>query len=308
MNKRHLNVAMRLGVPLAALALVASGCGGGSAAGGSKSSGKAEDKTITFGVIQGWTDETGTAYLLKNVLEHNGYKVKITQLSDNAPMYTALSKGDIDVLSSAWSEKLHKVYMDRFGKELEDVGAYYQGATSFLAVPTYSDIKSIADLPSHAKEFDGKIIGIEPGAGLTKATKDDVIPAYGLNKDYKLILSSTTAMLTTLKKDTDAKKPIVVTLWKPFWANGAFPVRALEDPKGAYGKPENLHVLARKGFSTDHPKVDELLKNFKLDDAQYQSLEDLIANKFGQGQEDKAAQAWLDKNPDYGTKLATYLK
>ncbi|MFC7596515.1 glycine betaine ABC transporter substrate-binding protein [Terrabacter sp. GCM10028922] len=307
MKKRFLTFPMRLGVPLTAVAVLAAGCASGTA-GGTSAAGGGSNKTINMGVIPGWTDETGTAYLLKNVLEHNGFTVKITELSDNAPMYTALSKGDIDVLSSAWPEKLHKALMDRYGKNLEDVGAYYEGATSFLAVPTYSDIKSISDLPSHAAELDGKITGIEPGAGLTKATKDDVIPAYGLNKDFKLVLSSTTAMLTTLKKATEAKKPIVVTLWKPFWANGAFPVRALEDPKGAYGAPENLHVLARKGFSADNPKVANLLKNFKLDDKQYQSLEDLVANKFGQGEEDKAVQAWLDKNPEYGTKLASYLK
>ncbi|MFI1356147.1 glycine betaine ABC transporter substrate-binding protein [Streptomyces sp. NPDC020898] len=292
---------MRLGIAVSVLALAAAGCAESGGAGG-------DDKTITMGVIPGWTDETSTAYVLKNVLEKNGYTVKITSLSDNAPMYTALANGDIDLLSSAWPERTHKSYMDKYGDKIEDIGTYYDSAGLFLAVPTYSDIKSIADLPSHAKEFDGKVTGIEPGAGLTKATQDDVFPAYGLDSEFKLVTSSTTAMLTELKKATAAKEPIVVTLWKPFWANQGFPVRPLEDPKGAFGKPEGLHSLARDGFAKDFPDVAEMIKNFKLSDAQYGSLEDSVVNKFGQGKEPQAVQAWLKENPDYAPSLEKYLK
>ena len=92
-------------------------------------------------------------------------------------MYTALSKGDIDVLSSSWQEQDPRdVLGDGTAKDLEDLGVYYEGATLFLAVPTYSDINSIDELPSDASEFGDQIVGIEPGAGLTKTTKDNVFP------------------------------------------------------------------------------------------------------------------------------------
>jgi glycine betaine/proline transport system substrate-binding protein len=261
-----------------------------------------------MGVIPGWTDETATTGLLKDVLEDNGYTVEVTELSDNAPMYTALSNGDIDILSSAWPELTHKTYMDRFGDDIEDIGAYYEGATSFLAVPEYSDLESIEDLPAAAGEFGGQIIGIEPGAGLTEATQKSVIPDYGLDSDYELVLSSTAAMLTELKKATEAEEPIVVTMWKPFWANISFPIKALEDPKAAYGEPENLHVLARKGFSDDQPEVAEMLANFTMDDEQFSTLENMVVNDFGEGEEQEAAQAWLEENPEFGDELAGYLK
>ncbi|MFI7708900.1 glycine betaine ABC transporter substrate-binding protein [Nonomuraea sp. NPDC049480] len=306
MAKRHRALSVRLSIAVAVLALAAAGCAGNSGTNGTSGSGS-DGKSITMGVIPGWTDETSTAYLLKNVLESKGYTVKITKLSDNAPMYTALANGDIDVLSSAWPERTHKAFMDKYGDKIEDIGTFYQGAGLFLAVPTDSAIKSIADLPSHAKELDGKIIGIEPGAGLTKAAQDDVFPAYGLDSDFKLVTSSTTAMLTELKKATATKKPIAVTLWKPFWANQAFAVRPLEDPKGAFGKSEGLHSIARDGFSKDFPEVANMIKNFKLDDTQYGSLEDTVVNKFGEGEEAKAVQAWLDKNPGYATSLEKYL-
>jgi glycine betaine/proline transport system substrate-binding protein len=303
-GKRRGTLSTWLGAATAVLALIASGCSGGGTGGGASSGG---GKTITIGMIPGWTDGLSTAYLLKNILESKGYTTKITKLSDNTPMYTALANGDVDVLSSAWPERTQKSYMDKFGAKIEDLGKYYADAGLFLAAPTYSDLKSIADLPRHARELEGKIIGIEPGAGLTRTTRDDVFPAYGLGSGFKLVVSSTTAMLTALEKATDAKQPIVVTLWKPFWANQAFPVRPLQDPKGAFGRPESLHSLGRSGFSKDFPEVANMIKNFKLDDAQYGSLEDAVVNEFGEGKEAEAVRAWLQQNPDYAPALEKYL-
>ena len=53
--------------------------------------------------------------------------------------------------------------------------------------------------------------------------------------------SSTPAMLTELKEAIDAEEDIVGDAWRPFWANNAFPVKDLEDPKGALGEAEGLH-------------------------------------------------------------------
>ena len=305
MTQRHLTFRLRLGVAVTALAMTTAACGGGSGDGDGDAAG---GTTITMGVIPGWTDETATTYLLKDVLEDNGYTVEVTELSDNAPMYTALANGDIDVLSSSWLEMTHKTYMDEYGENLEDLGVYYEGATSFLAVPDYVDITSIEELPARADEFGGRVVGIEPGAGLTKMTQESVFPAYGLDEGFELQLSSTAAMLTELQNATDAQEPIVVTMWKPFWANLTFPIRALEDPKGAYGEPENLHVLAREGFSEDQPEVAEMLANFTLTDEQFGTLENMVVNEFGEGEEEQAVAAWLEQNPDYGTALASHLK
>lgn len=302
MIKRHLTLPIRLGVAMTAVAMVTAGCGG-SGAGGAE-----DDKTVSMGVIPGWTDQSATTYILKNVLEDNGYTVEITELNDNAPMYTALSKGDIDVLSSAWPELTHKKYMEQYGKNLEDLGIFFEGATSFLAVPDYMDISSIEELPAHADELDGTITGIEPGAGLTGLTKDSVMPAYGLDKDFELQLSSTPAMLTALEKATKAKEPIVITMWKPFWANLTFPIKALEDPKGAFGEPENLHVLARGGFSEDKPEVAEMMKSFELTEEQFGTIEGMIVNDYEQGEEEQAAADWLKENPEFAEELASHLK
>jgi glycine betaine/proline transport system substrate-binding protein len=276
------------------LSLVAAACGSDDSGG----SGSAEDKSIELGIIPSWTDGLSMAYLWKNLLEEEGYEVTITDLAEAAPLYTGLSKGDLDVYPSAWPEATHAEYMETYSDDIEDLGAYYGSAKLTFAVPEYSEIQSIADLPEFADELDGKIIGIEPGAGLTGITKNSVMPAYGLEDDFQLVESSTTAMLAELKKAISNEKEIVVTLWRPFWANSEFGVRDLEDPEGALGEPEGLHFLARDGFTEDHPEVAEMMGKLKLDDEQYGSLENLVVNEYGEGKEAEAVEAWVAENQD----------
>lgn len=294
-----------LALTVAFLALTAGLAACGSDSDGGSSGG--EDKSITLGIIPSWTDGLSTAYLWKAVLEKKGYDVEVKDISDAAPLYTGVAKGDIDVYPSAWSEVTHKAYMDKYGDDLEDLGAYYEGAVLTFAVPEYSKIESIEDLPDHAKELDKKIIGIEPGAGLTQTTKDKVIPQYGLDKaGFTLVESSTTAMLAELQKAIKDKKEIVVTLWRPFWANATFKVKDLKDPKGALGKPEALHAIATKGFADDHPEAAELFGNFTLDDEAYGSLEKAVVDANEKDKipgVEKAVDQWLKDNPDFVSSL-----
>lgn len=266
---------------------------------------KARDKkepggTVTLGIIPSWTDGTSMAYLWKNVLEGKGYKVEIKEVADAAPLYTGVAQGDVDVYPSAWPEVTHKSYMDQYGDDLEDLGTYYDNAKLTFAVPEYVDIDSIEDLTGCADRFDGRIVGIEPGAGLTEVTKDSVIPDYGLD-DYELVTSSTQAMLTELGTAIENKEDIVVTLWRPFWANSVYKVKDLEDPKGALGEPEGLHEIATKGFSEEFPEVAAMMGKAKLSDEQYGALEKLVVDN--EGKEPDAVKQWLEANPDWVATL-----
>lgn len=255
--------------------------------------------TITLGIIPSWTDGLSTAYLWKHILEEDGYTVKIEEINDAAPLYTGLAEGDLDVYPSAWPEVTHAAYMDEYGDDLEDLGTYYDGAKLTIAVPEYSELRSIEDLVGKADDYDGKIVGIEAGAGLTKATQEQVIPQYGLDEDgWTLQTSSTPAMLNALDEAVSSEEDIVVTLWRPFWANNTFPVRDLEDPKGALGEAEGLHEIATKGFGEEFPEVAEMMANAKLDDEQYGTLEDLVVNEHPDDPE-AGVEAWIADNQDW---------
>ncbi|UOQ58517.1 glycine betaine ABC transporter substrate-binding protein [Leucobacter allii] len=293
MKKRTLTGMLALG---AAASLALAGCSGGADSGDAADGG--ENGTITLGFLPSWTDGLSTAYLLEDQLGKMGYTVEMEELSDAGVIYAGLAGGDFDMYPSAWSEVTHADYMAEFGDDIEDLGAYYDGAVLTLAVPEYVDIDSIEDLAGQADRFGGEIIGIEPGAGLTKQTQEVAMPEYGLDGDYELVTSSTATMLATLQDKIDNEEDVVVTLWRPFWANDAFPVKDLEDPKGAMGEPESLHFLGKSGFAEEYPEVSDYIAQITLDDAAYGALESLVTGEEYEGDPAAAVDAWLEEHAD----------
>lgn len=288
----------------AAAGLVLAGCASGGSDAGDAGGNGGSGETITLGYIPSWTDGLSTAYLLSNQLEKLGYEVEMEELTEAGVLYTGLSRGDVDIYPSAWSEVTHAKYMEEFGQNIEDLGSYYENASLTIAVPSYTDIDSLDQLADNADKFDGKIIGIEPGAGLTGVTQDSMMPAYGLDK-YELITSSTATMLTELGTSIDKKEDIVVTLWRPFWAYNEFDLKDLKDPLGAMGASEALHFLGKQGFSKEYPDVAELIAGIKLDDASYGSLESLVTGSEFEGDPAGAVERWIEENPDAFPTLIT---
>ncbi|MGN6753272.1 MAG: glycine betaine ABC transporter substrate-binding protein [Intrasporangium sp.] len=266
---------------------------------GDAGSGKSSAKTLTIPIAAGWDEDKVVSHLWKHVLEQKGYTVKVPDM-DIGVIFTGISKGknsNIDVFFDTWLPTTHQKYWEKVGKQVEDLGTWYDQATLNLAVPTYmEDVNSIADLKGKANELDGTITGIDPGAGLTDVTKNKAMPAYGLD-DFKLQTSSTAAMLAALKKATDAKKPIVVTLWHPHWAYSAYPLKDLKDPEGAMGGAEEIHTIARQGFSEDFPEVAKAMSNFKLADDKLADLEKVVLQDHKEDPE-AGIEAWAKDNKD----------
>lgn len=287
----------------AAASLALSACA--SSEGGEETEEMGGGDTITLGFIPSWTDGLSTAYLLENQLTQLGYEVEMEELTEPGVLYAGLSQGDVDIYPSAWSEVTHADYMAEFGDDIEDLGAYYEGASLTIAVPTYTDIDSLDQLADNADKFDGEIVGIEPGAGLTGITENTMIPAYGLEDDYTLLTSSTATMLTELGNAIDKQEDIVVTLWRPFWAYNEFDLKDLEDPLGTMGESEGIHFLGTKGFSDEYPDIAELIAGIQLDDAAYGSLEGLVTGEEYDGDPAAAVSQWISENPDAFPTLIT---
>ncbi|MBK0419818.1 glycine betaine ABC transporter substrate-binding protein [Leucobacter sp. CSA1] len=298
--KKRLTGMLALG---AAVSLALAGCSGDAGGAGEEGGDKG---TITFGFLPSWTDGQSMAYLLEDQLGKMGYDVEMEELTDAGVIYAGLSNGDFDMFPSAWPEVTHADYMDEFGADIEDIGTYYEGAVLTLAVPEYmDDVNSIEDLKGQADRFGGEIIGIEPGAGLTGQTQDVAMPEYELDGEYELVTSSTATMLATLQEAVENEDDIVVTLWRPFWANAAFPVKDLEDPKGAMGEPEGLHFLGKSGFADEFPEAAEFMASLQLDDDAYGALEELVTSDEYADDPEGAVDAWIEENPDAFEGLLT---
>ena len=294
---------LRLGsAVLAVVALLAAlaGCATGNSEEGNSGGSAGGGDQLTIGYIN-WDEDIAVTHLWQKVLQDKGYDVQIQQVSDAGPTFVGLDKGDLDLFFDAWLPATHKTYWDKYGKDLTDINTWYNSAPLTIAVPKYVDVNSMADLKAHAAEFDKTIVGIEPGAGLTRVTKTSMMPKYGLD-DWTLKTSSTPAMLATLKKDIAQKKPVVVTLWRPHWAYTAFPIKDLQDPKGAMGKPDGIHAVGAGDFADNFPKVADMVKKFHMDDKQLGTLEQavLVKNKDNPA---KGVAEWLKANPDFEKSL-----
>ncbi|MHB9849916.1 ABC transporter permease/substrate binding protein [Streptomyces krungchingensis] len=293
-------------VGVVVLALVAGGMGvfGGGASESTAADGKdiGQGKKVTIGYIP-WDEGVASTFLWKEVLEQRGFQVDAKQF-DAGPLYTSLAQGDIDFETDSWLPTTHEQYWKKYGKQLDDLGSWYGPTSLELTVPAYmKDVDSLADLKGKAGRFGGKITGIESSAGMMSLLKSKVLKEYGLDKEYKVVDSSTPAMLAELKRAYAKQEPIVVTLWSPHWAYSDYKLKKLKDPKGAWGKGDGVHTLSRKGFAQDNPVVGQWLKNFRMSEQQLTSLEAEI-NKAGKGKQQDAVRAWLKKNPGVVDKLA----
>lgn len=217
----------------------------------------ASGKTIRIGWTA-WSDAEAITRITKQILEKKmDRKVKL-QLLDIALQYNGVARGDIDMMLMAWLPNTHADYWAKVKNKVTDLGILYRGASLGWVVPDYvpkSELNSIADLkkPAVRDKLDGKIQGIDPGAGLMRLSKK-TMKAYGLD-GYNLISSSGAGMTAALKRAVSRKDWIVVTGWRPHWMFGAFKLRYLKDPKGTLGGKEQIHAVARKGFAKDDPKV-----------------------------------------------------
>ncbi|WP_226486345.1 ABC transporter permease/substrate binding protein [Streptomyces parvulus] len=288
------------------LGLVAGGMGvfGGSGDSEAVANGKnvGQGKKVTLGYVP-WDEGVASTFLWKEILEQRGYEVEAKQF-DAGPLYTSLAQGDIDIVTNSWLPTTHAQYWKKYGDRLDDLGSWYDNTSLELTVPAYmKDVNTLADLKGKAGQFGGKITGIESSAGEMALLKDKVSKEYGLDKEYKVVDSSTPAMLAELKRAMSKKEPIVVTLWSPHWAYNDLDLKKLKDPKGAWGKGDGVHTLSRKGFAGDDPTAAKWMKDFKLDEKQLTSLEAEI-NKAGKGKQQDAVRTWLKSNPDLVDNLA----
>lgn len=113
---------------------------------------------------------------------------------------------------------------------------------------------------SVAEKFNGRIIGIEPGAGVMSAA-ENAIETYGLT-DYTLVEGSSATMAATLADAIRNEEWIAVTGWTPHWKFARWDLKYLEDPEGVFGEAEEIRTLTRVGFEEDMPEVYAFLDNF----------------------------------------------
>jgi glycine betaine/proline transport system substrate-binding protein len=271
-----------------AIALLLGGCSGENETAQTQPD---EKQSIELAYVE-WSSEVASTNVVRAVLEQLGYEVKITPVSA-AAMWQAVGAGDADAMVAAWLPTTHGHYLDKVKDEVVDLGPNLDGTKIGLVVPQYVTIDSISQLNDISDRIDGKIIGIDPGAGLMSKT-ETVIKEYNLDLD--LVEGSGATMTAALGDAIKNNEWIVVTGWTPHWMFARWDLKYLDDPKGIYGGAEQIHTIVRKGLKSDMPEVYAVLDNF------YWTPDDM-AELMVWNQEEGAdpyenARRWISAHPD----------
>ncbi|MCU1406390.1 MAG: glycine betaine transporter substrate-binding protein [Glaciihabitans sp.] len=257
-----------------------------------------DQKDVTVAVFNGWPEGEAVSYLWASILTDKGYNVELEN-ADLSAGFVGLADGDYDVNLDVWLPVTHASQIEEFGDDIIDLGTWNTEATNNIAVNADAPIDSLDELAANADYFGNRIVGIEPGAGLTGLTQDAVMPEYGLD-DFELTTSSTPAMLAELTAATEAGEGIAVTLWHPHWAYDAFPLKDLADPKGALGDAEGIHSYGRTDFDTDFPELAGWLGDFEMDAEILGTLQNVMYNSDADSSEyDAIVQQWIADNQEW---------
>ena len=239
-----------------------------------------------------WDSEIAAAHVVAAVLQDRlGYDVRLTSV-DAGPMWAGIASGDFDAIVAAWLPHTHAAYYERVKDRILDLGPNLEGAKIGLVVPSYVTIDSIEELNSVRDRFRGRIVGIDPGAGIMAAA-DRAIREYGLN--YTLQDGSDAAMTAALAQAIRRNEWIVVTGWTPHWKFARWDLKYLDDPKGVFGGSEQIHTIVTPDLEQRAPEAFRFLDRF------YWTPDDMAAVMvmIQDGMEPmEAAREWLKQNPD----------
>jgi glycine betaine/proline transport system substrate-binding protein len=252
-----------------------------------------DDKgTIKLAYVE-WASEVASTNVIRAVLEEQGYDVEMNSLGA-AVMWQAVGTGDADAIVAAWLPTTHGDYLKKVQDDVEDLGANLEGTKLGLVVPEYTDIDSIDQLNDHADEFDGKIVGIDPGAGLMSQT-EEAIDEYGID-NLQLQSSSGAAMTSALADAVKNHEDIVVTGWTPHWMFARWDLKYLDDPKKAYGDAEHISTVVHKGLKDEMPQAYAILDNFHWTPDQMGEV--MLMNQKDGSDPYENAKKWVDEHPD----------
>lgn len=242
----------------------------------------AAGKTMRIGWTA-WADAEFVTKLARRLLQDRlGYHVELV-MSDIGIQYQGVAKGDLDVMLMAWLPTTHRNYWKKVSDKVLDLGPLYINARLGWVVPDYVPAKtldSLTDLkkPAVRERLDSRIYGIDPGSGLMQASHKAMV-GYGLS-GYDLVASSGAGMTAALKRAIRRHRWVVATAWSPHWIFQKWHLRYLKDPKHLLGGREQIHAVARRGFSNHFaPRVTGFLTRMyipmpELEQAMLQARDD----------------------------------
>jgi glycine betaine/proline transport system substrate-binding protein len=253
-----------------------SACGGG---------GSQDNQIIIIGHSP-YDYELPSIEVTKILAEELGYAVEIVE-GDIGFMFASLDTGDIDIWPGVWLPSIHKTYQEQYQDKYELGSAIFENAPIGWAVPKYVDIDSIEEIKGNEALFNGKVIGLEPGAGMMMVS-EQIIDAYDL--DMELVSGSTSSMLAEAEYAVSQQEPIIILGWRPHTMMVKYDLKILDESKGYWEEDSQIWGINKK-FADKAPEIYNLVKNFKMN---IDDHEDFLLHVENGGNPSEWAQQWIE--------------
>jgi len=258
-----------------------------------------------------WSSSVASANVVCAVIEERlDQRCELIQTTARE-MWRLVADGEADAMLSAWLPDTHAEYLAAFEDRVQDLGPNLVGTRTGLVIPATGvgrqtgafgersapslDIRSIPELAEHRRELDGRIVGIDPEAGIMQAT-EQAIDVYKLG-GFRLVQGDESMMTAALAAALARNRPIVVTGWIPHWMFGRWSLRFLEDPEEVYGGTGRIHTMARTGLADEQPSATMVLDRFEWTP---QEMEQLLVWIYQDRGRDPYSQAlrWIRAHQD----------
>lgn len=248
---------------------------------------------LTLAYVE-WDCAVASTNVAQAVLQEElGYNVETLSVSA-AAMWQGIASGDVDGMVTSWLPVTHAEYKEATEGQVVDLGVLTEGAKIGLVVPEYVEIDSIEELNANADKFNGRITGIDPGAGIMART-EEALEEYNMT-NMELQEGSGATMAAALREAIRDGDWVVVTGWSPHWKFGRWDLKYLEDPKKVYGEAEYIGKVVRQGLEEDATEAYQFLDNFAW--TQEQMAEVMVMNEENPDNLYGNAVTFIEENPD----------
>jgi len=248
-----------------------------------------KNKAIVIG-NESWTLNRSLTYVTMAVLEEKGFKVKVKNERIEG-IFKQMAEGTVDLYMDAW-EDAHYVYIyEKPG--LVDLGELYAGCKMGVAVPSYFDLDSVAQMKADSSIYGNVFYGVKKDAGVM-ISAITAFKNYGMNPEIMELEED--QLMDRVQMMVDKNENFVMSAWTPHWMMENFDLKFLADTSASFGETDEIHKYSRPNFEDENPRVAEIIKRIKFSDDQMSSLQMEMMSTKNEEEYKAAAAKWIADN------------